>query len=82
MSANICINALSVDEFLSKHPMPLATLARLIGASEDAVRSWSCGRRNPLPQVLTHLATLDERFEENPNLRAQIIKERVPCTLS
>lgn len=74
MSANVCIKALSIDEFLSRHPMPLANLARLTGVSEDSAKSWSCGRRNPLPQVLTHLATIDERFRENPSLRAQFVK--------
>jgi hypothetical protein len=68
------IKALSVQEFLANHPMPLSTLSRLMGVSEDSVKSWSCGRRNPLPQVLTHLATLDERFKENPLLRAKFVK--------
>ncbi|MDF5729840.1 MAG: hypothetical protein PUP92_17970 [Rhizonema sp. PD38] len=70
------VKALSLEEFLSRHPMPLATLSRLLGVSEDAARSWSCGRRNPLPQILTHLATLDEKLRENPELREQIVRIR------
>lgn len=77
------VKALSLEEFLSLHPMPLSTLSRLLGVSDDTAKSWSCGRRNPLPQVLTHLATLDARFKENPVIREQFVRVKdVPCTLS
>lgn len=78
--SNLCIKAISVQEFLSKHPMSLSTLARILGVSEDAAKSWSCGRRSPLPQILTHLATIDERFTENPSLREKFVNKGVQRT--
>ena len=65
---------ISLDEFLSRHPMSLDTLARLLGVSRDAASSWSCGRRKPLNQILTHLATLDEKLTLNPELRNALLK--------
>ncbi|MCC5609724.1 hypothetical protein LC612_23845 [Nostoc sp. CHAB 5834] len=75
------IKALSVQDFLTQHPMKHEDLARLLGVCVDAVNSWSCGRRNPRSQILTHLATLDERFRENPPLREKFVKP-VLCTVS
>jgi DNA-binding transcriptional regulator YiaG len=80
-NATYIVKALSLQDFLTQHPMKHEDLARLLGVCVDAVKSWSCGRRTPRPQVLTHLATLDERFKENPSLRGKFIKS-VPCTLS
>jgi transcriptional regulator with XRE-family HTH domain len=74
------VRALSLQDFLARHPMKHEDLARLLGVCVDAVNSWSCGRRSPRPQVLTHLATLDERFRENPLLRERFVKP-VPCTV-
>lgn len=82
MEQNACIiRALSLQEFLAKHPMRHEDLARLLGVCVDAVSSWSCGRRNPRPQILTHLATLDERLTLNPELRQAFVKP-VRCTES
>jgi hypothetical protein len=94
-NATYIVKALSLQDFLTQHPMKHEDLARLLGVCVDAVKSWSCGRRTPRPQVLTHLGTLDERFKENPSLRGKFIKSakvttgeyprgafRVPCTLS
>jgi transcriptional regulator with XRE-family HTH domain len=75
------VKALSVQDFLSKHPMKHEDLARLLGVCVDAVNSWSCGRRNPRPQVLTHLATLDNQLKADPEYRAMFVKS-VPCTVS
>lgn len=83
MEQNVTYNVqvLSLQDFLAKHPMRHEDLARLLGVCVDAVNSWSCGRRNPRPQILTHLATLDERFSENPPMRERFVKT-VPCTVS
>ncbi|WP_414587766.1 hypothetical protein [Scytonema sp. PCC 10023] len=76
MVQNDCIiPALSLEEFLSKHPMRHEDLARLLGVCVDAVNSWSCKRRNPRPQILTHLATIDERLTLNPELRKAFVKD-------
>lgn len=80
-NSDFVVKALSLQEFLSNHPMKHEDLARLLGVCVDAVNSWSCGRRNPRPQILTHLATIDERFRENPSLRATFVKA-VLCTVS
>lgn len=80
MQSNACIiRALSLEEFLTKHPMSHENLARLLGVGVDAVHSWSCGRRSPRPQILTHLATIDERFVINPEMRQAFVKA-VPST--
>ncbi|MCC5667778.1 hypothetical protein LC653_28845 [Nostoc sp. CHAB 5784] len=80
-NSDFIVKALSLQDFLIKHPMKHEDLARLLGVCVDAVNSWSCGRRTPRPQILTHLATLDERFIENPLMREKFIKS-VPCTVS
>ena len=75
MMQNSCIiRALSLEEFLAKHPMRHQDLARLLGVGIDAVSSWSCGRRTPRPQILTHLATIDERLSANPDMRQAFVK--------
>jgi len=77
----VCIEAISLEDFLAKHPMRHEDLARLLGVGVDAVNSWSCGRRTPRPQILTHLATIDERLTLNPEMRKAFVKS-VQSTVS
>lgn len=65
---------MTLEDFLKKHPMSLVCLARLLGVDENTTRSWSCHRRKPQFQTFIHLAVIDERFIENPELREQFVK--------
>lgn len=68
-------NGTHVERLFRTLTQSIGEIADAVGASYDAVRSWSVGRRSPSPEHLERLADLAEEHGDNLRTLAAELRE-------